>query len=448
MYKRITSILCLLLIVLMISCAKETMIEATADFKITVVNDDYSVPVRLEIENLSKGADTYHWTFEGANITSSTEKTPATLYYNAAGKYVIVLKASNKDGAVAEKRIELVLDAAMKTDFDWEMQGSDIAPVTLQMVNKSLGATSYLWTFQNGIPVTSTEPNPKVLFSSEGEHLIKLVIDNGKESYSMEKSIKVKPAMVLDFDWTVDFIDLDYQAPVKLYVKNRTTNATSFEWTLSGSGGIISKDQDPIINIATAGTYTINLKATNDKESKNLQKQLVVATNQNLLSFNNVKLGINTAHETIGCFFSSTLGKVLKSSEVDETTGSKIDFAFFGLNSSFINNQFISPDQVQRTTFTTIPSAIHTKIINSQELSGQQFSQAQFDALVNGSELSSLAVTETTIGLSPFSQSIKDRIVIFQTEDGRKGAIKILDYVSEGKNSYIVANIKVQKLPD
>jgi PKD repeat protein len=58
------------------SCAREEGIPVTADFSIKIVNEDYSVPVKIEITNKSTGAETYEWSFEGASVTSSTEKTP------------------------------------------------------------------------------------------------------------------------------------------------------------------------------------------------------------------------------------------------------------------------------------------------------------------------------------------------------------------------------------
>ena len=129
------------------SCAREEGIPVTADFSIKIVNEDYSVPVKIEITNKSTGAETYEWEFEGANTTSSNEKTPKNIVYTQAGTYTIKLKASNKDGNEDEKTIEIKVDAAMKVDFEWQMQGTDISPVTLQMVDKSLGATQYLWEF-------------------------------------------------------------------------------------------------------------------------------------------------------------------------------------------------------------------------------------------------------------------------------------------------------------
>lgn len=38
-----------------------------------------------------------------------------------------------------------------------------------------------------------------------------------------------------------------------------------------------------------------------------------------------------------------------------------------------------------------------------------------------------------------------NRIVLFETANGRKGAIKIKEYVSNGAESYIVVDIKMQK---
>ncbi len=435
-------------IFLLSSCAKEEIISVKADFSITVVNDDYSVPVRVEIDNKTTGADTYLWTFEGAVTEESKDKAPKAVYYNTPGTYKISLLASNKDGAQDQCSIEIQIDAAMSVDFDWLMQGSDIAPVTLQMVNTSLGATSYKWEFEGADLTESAEENPRITFLSEGEYAIKLTIMNGRETYSAEKSVTVMPAMTIGFDWTVDFVDLDYQAPVTLHTKNLSTNAFSYEWTfLNAPGDIVSTGQSPDITIASAGIYTLQLKAANDKESKTLQKQITVYEDKNLLTFTNIKLGINTAQADIGCFFSSVLGKVLTKSEITNQTGSKVDFAFFGLDNSFSYNRFISPDKVQQTAFETIPNAISTKIINSQELAGVLLTAGGFDAVDEGNDFSLLDISETAKGLTPFNNTQNNRIILFQTGDGRKGAVKITGYVSNGRQSYILADIKIQKKP-
>ncbi|MBP2617878.1 PKD domain-containing protein [Chryseobacterium jejuense] len=445
------NIVCLLLMVacawMFNACAVEESIPVKADFSIKVVNNDFSVPVKVEITNKSTGADTYEWSFEGASVTSSAEKSPQPITYANPGVYKIKLKASNKDRNVDTKEIEVKADAAVIVDFDWQMQGSDISPVTLKMVNKSLGATQYLWEFESGNPATSNEENPNVVFTTPGDHMIKLTVSNGLETYSIQKTVNVKPAMTIDFNWSVDAIDNDYQAPVLLHLNNLSTNASSYEWTIAGGVPAVSTQVSPDVTLPAAGTYTIILKSTNDKETKTLQKQVTVLPDANLLSFSDIQLGINSAHAAVGCFFSSELGKVIKQGEVNQINGSKIDFAFFGLNSTFLYNQFVAPDEVQNTGFIAIPNASHTKVINSQESVGVQLSPSGFDTLDSGNNFSSINVAETNAGKAPFNNSIVPRVVLFQTADGRKGAIKIKNFVTNGPNSYVVVDIKVQKQP-
>ena len=199
--------------------------------------------------------------------------------------------------------------------------------------------------------------------------------------------------------------------------------------------------------LPVAGDYTISLKATNDKGTKIIQKQIKVFANKNLLNFKNIKLGISAAHSSIGSFFSSQLGKVLTKNEVTASNGAKIDFAFFGLDDRFTYNQIVSPNEVQNTAFLPIPNAISTKIINSQELVGVQLNSSSFDAIEHGNAFNSLNIVESNRGKTPFTGQNTPRIILFQTQDGRKGAIKIKQFVSQGKGSYILTDIKVQKKP-
>ena len=440
------SILILLQITLLFfSCVKEEAIPVVVDFEISVVNEDYSVPVQIKITNKTTGADTYQWTFEGATNTSSSEKDPEIRLYLNKGVFKISLMADNKDGESDTKTIEIQIDAAMKVDIQWEMLGSDILPVTLQMLNTSLGATEWLWEFSGGEPATSTDSIPRVRFVEAGEHTVKLTIFNGRETYSEEKTIVVQPAMTVDFDWTVDAIDDDWQAPLTLHLQNLSTNAFSYEWTVQGAMPYTSTEESPDIVFANAGNYTITMKATNDKESKTVQKQVTIHEDKNLLTFTDIQLGINTAQRTIGCYFSSVLAKVIKSNEVTAEIAPLIDFAFFGLNDDFTFNQFLSPDEVQTTAFTQINGAIHTKIVNSQELTGIQLTSEQFDAIDEGSDFNNIIIEETSAGQSPFDNSITPRVMLFQTSDVRKGAVKITNFVANGKESYITVSIKVQK---
>jgi len=439
-----------LLIYCLLGCAKEEAIPVTADFNIEVVNNDFSVPVQVKITNLTEGADTYNWNFVGAMPENSTDRNPGTIVYTQEGDYSIKLEASNQDGEVDSKTIEIPIDADIAIGFTTDILVDNFPPMEVDITNTTVGADSYNWTFQDGTPTSSTNQHPNnVIFNNPGEHTITLEVSNGLETYQTEQTVTVAPHLVADFDYEVNFEDDDFQAPVTLTLINKSISATSYTWTFTGGTPSTSTDENPTVTFNTSGTYTLELQATNGKETLTTSQSITVVPNTNIRTFQDIKLGINTAHSSnvIGAFFSTITREVYKKEDVTTENGAAIDIAFFGLNQNFNLNKFVSPDQVQTLTYDAIPNATHTKFINLQESCGcaTSMSIAEFDAITEDTLLTGLTITETTGGLQDFDNSVVPRIVLFETQDGRKGALKIKDFVVDGVNSYVVVDIKVMK---
>ena len=129
------------------------------------------------------------------------------------------------------------------------------------------------------------------------------------------------------------------------------------------------------------------------------------------------------------------------------SNGPKIDICFFGLSESFSFNKFLTPTDVQNWTFQAIPGAKNTTLINKQEncSCGSVLSSSQFDAISNGSFFNNMTVPLSATAVSEFDGSIVPRVILFQNADGKKGAIKIKQFVTQGVSSYIICDIKVQK---
>ncbi len=442
---------CLLVLVFFSSCYEETAITIQSDFEISFVNEDKSVPVRIRVENKTKGADEYEWSFDGAEVTSSKDENPGVIKYTKAGDFKIRLKATNVDGEESSVEKQITLHEAIAIDFSAETIGSDFSPVTIKIANATIGdSLTYLWEFEQGTPSTSTDKNPEnILFTAVGEHTIKVTVSNGFESFTSERKVTVLPKLVPDFDWEVDFFDDDYQVPVTIQLNNNSVSATSYEWSFENGVPLNSNEENPTVTFTTPGIYRIILKASNDKATRQLIKTIEVFPNKNLRVFEEVKLGVNAAHNSnvIGAFFSSELRKVLTSNEV--TNESKVDVAFLSLNNTFSFNKFISPDEANSNGFSAIPNATKTKFINNLENCGCgiSFTSDDFDVMENDTPLQTINIVETPNGLLHFNNNLVPRIVLFQTEDGRKGAIKIKEFVDDGVNSFIRCDIKIQKLP-
>jgi PKD repeat protein len=440
----------LLLYVPLAACKKEEAALLTVDFSYTIVNGDFTAPVKVNITNSTTGATHYKWTFAGGMPATSDKKDPGTVVFDSAGDCRVTLDAWNDDNRDS-KTLQIVADSSVTIAFDVVVQVNDFAPARVNMINKSTGGASYKWTFEGGQPAASSVKDPGIInFDTPGEHVISLVVNNGRKDFTLTKKIFLQPVLQPAFTIIPSFDDNDYEAPLTAILHNETVSGLHWKWTTTGSG-VINNDtaREPSVYFSAAGLYTITLTAGNAKETKTVQHTINVLPNTNLRHFNDVRLGINTAHTSVGCFFSTRLQRSFKASDNLTNTGKDIDLVFFGLNEDFTYNRFVSPDSATYYTFDGIPGAKPATIINSQEQCNcsAHMTPAEFDGMSNDALLAGIPTSYTAGGWKQFTNSMAPRVVLFKTSDGRKGAIKIKQFISNGVGSYIVTDIKVQKLP-
>lgn len=427
------------------SCEREQVVAVTTDFSYTVEENNYSIPVKVNLTNKTTGATNYKWTFENGQPATSTQKNPGTIVFPTAGQHRITLKAWNQDERQV-KEIVLELDEAVQIDFDLEVQENDFAPVAVKVLNKTQGASTYSWTFEGGSPATSTATDPGLItFTTPGEHTITLQVANSRSHYTLSKKITVAPALAPDFDIIPENEDLE--APLKVSLQNKTISGTSYTWSAPGGQLTAPNAADTDVLFSQPGSYTVSLQASNGKETKTATRTITVKANSNLATHTDVKLGISAAHATLGSFYSTKLRQVLKKGEVTEANGSLVDLVYFGINSSFSYNKFVSPAEAQNWTFDAIPSATATVYVNSQELCncGLNVTAEDFDSMRDDALLRGLRIVGSAEGDKQFTDAQVPRVVLFQTQDGRKGAIKIKRFVQEGSGSYVLLDVKVQK---
>lgn len=436
----------ILFILLLAACYKEVNRPLTVDFSYTLADTSRTVPLTVNITNQCTGATNFKWSFEGGEPATSDYENPGTIRFTAAGSHKITLEAWNADTRDS-KTIVLELDSAVQVSFDAEIQVNDFSPVQVKVTNHTTGASSYNWTFQDGNPASAnTEAAPTVTFTTPGPHLITLEVSNGGQKFTASKTILVKPALHTDFSVAPSPFDDDYEAPLTAVLTGKSVSYLSQQWDCPG--GVLGSDtlSTNTVFFKDPGTYTITLTNNNGKETQTLSKTITVKPNSRLRTITDVKLGISTSHTDIGCFYSTRLRKVYRKGDDLTADGKEIDLVFFGLNRNFTYNKFVSPDFATSYTFPAIPGATVTRFVNKQEACncGLSFTESDFDNMQNDVPLQALQIPITGGGLQ-FDQTVVPRIILFQTADGRKGAIKIKDYVLEGSTAYIVADIKVQK---
>jgi PKD repeat protein len=440
--------LLLLLLLIFTSCYKETLISIEGDFTTSYVSGDESVPVLIKIDNKITGADTYEWVFEGGNPSSSKKKNPEEVLYASQGTYAITVTITNVDGESRKISKKIVIKEGIAIQFSHTIITSNYSPLEIAIANATPGeGLSYSWVFQGGIPANfSGKTPPNIIFSEPGDHTINLTVSNGFESQTQSQTVTVAPHLISLFTYSPNFEDDDYQSPVTINFVNKSVSATQYNWTFQGGNPATSTVENPVVTFTSAGTHLVTLSAANGKVSKSFSSTITVDPDTNLRVFEDIKIGINSAHATVGAMFSTISRQVYKANEIDSQNSTLIDIAFQGLNSNFTYNKFISPDQVSNYGFLPLNNAQKTIFINSQAgcNCGLNFTETQFDSMINDVPLQAMNIFYSASGAQEFGFSYP-KIVLFKTQDGRKGAIKIKDMVKNGTNSYILCDIKVQK---
>ena len=162
----------------------------------------------------------------------------------------------------------------------------------VQFTDTSTGTpTSWSWSFGDG--VTSTAQNPIHTYAAAGAYLVTLTVANGTGSGSTTRSVTVASAGTAPgtaFNFTPS---APVQGQAVTFTDTSTGAPSSWAWTF-GDGGT-STLQNPPHTFATAGTFTVTLKATNSSGSSLCNLPVTVIASGSSTSFTgNIVLGSPT----------------------------------------------------------------------------------------------------------------------------------------------------------
>lgn len=214
-------------------------------------------PFTVNFTNLSVGANTYNWTFQGGTPGTSTAQNPSVVYATA-GVFDVTLIVSNAIGSdTLTLDNYITVNTAPTVGFTSSINGTNVA-----FTNTSTNATSYAWTFGDG--GTSTATNPTHTYATDGVYTVVLSAMNNCDTVNSTQTVTIVTAPTSGFSannttgcatFTVQFNNLS------------SSNATSWAWSFPGGSPSSSTAQNPSVSYATAGTYSVTLIASNSAGS-------------------------------------------------------------------------------------------------------------------------------------------------------------------------------------
>lgn len=147
--------------------------------------------------DLSTGApESWEWSFEGGNITTSTDKNPE-VRYDKAGVYNVSLKVNKGDESdeITKTAYVNVKGVAPKANFDFPTEAylspeaAMYIPINqaVSFTDKSSGKpTTWQWNFPGAVNTSSSEQNPSVEYTEKGLYSMGLTVSNSVGSNTIE----------------------------------------------------------------------------------------------------------------------------------------------------------------------------------------------------------------------------------------------------------------------
>lgn len=233
--------------------------KPTANF--TYVKNQGSV----QFTNTSIGGTSFSWNFGDGDF--STEENPLHEYTDP-GSYTVTLIVSNECGTNT-KVLLIDLTFIPQADFSSDITEGCI-PFTVHFSDESTYfPTSWLWTFPGGNPATSTQKNPIVTYTIEGEYKVTLTATNiaGSNTIMIDKYIKAKDKPVANFTSVVNGHTVNF---------TNTTPGTglSFIWDFGDSE--TSTQANPVHVYDKAGDYSVMLTVTNACGTNSISKSVTI----------------------------------------------------------------------------------------------------------------------------------------------------------------------------
>ncbi len=210
---------------------------------------------------------TWAWTFPGGVPAASGLQNPV-VSYAAAGVYNVTLQVTNAYGTDTKTIVNYITVNNCPPPPVCNFTGTPTTVCVGSSVTYSDLSTgfpnSWQWTFAGGTPTTSLAQNPVITYNATGVYTVTLICSNGSGTSFLTRTnyitVNACSAPTANFAGAptticagqdVNFFDLSTGGPA------------SWSWTFAGGAPGASALQNPVVNYAAAGTYTVSLTATN-----------------------------------------------------------------------------------------------------------------------------------------------------------------------------------------
>lgn len=151
----------------------------------------------------------------------------------------------------------------------------------VQFTDKSVGASTYNWSFEGGLPSESTLANPKVVFDEVGEYEVSLTINKGTDKEeSKTLNLVVNDVVLPKADFTMNSLQVDtvtvYTNEIVHFSSTSIGTYISYSWQFEGGFPASSTSKSARVSFASVGMFDVKLTITSEWGTDYKEKVVVV----------------------------------------------------------------------------------------------------------------------------------------------------------------------------
>jgi len=197
-----------------------------------------------------------------------------TPYANASEAQIMIENVTGRGNSMYLDNISVIAGCAPSTppvaNFT-SSQNFGCTPLTVEFFDASSGAVqSRLWTFDGGVPSTSTDIAPVVSYNTPGNYDVSLVVTNvaGSDTETKFGYVQVADAPTANFSYTQDGLLVTFT--------NLSTGVSDYLWDFGD--GESSNEENPSHLYPTDGSYIATLTVANACDQVEYSETISVAT--------------------------------------------------------------------------------------------------------------------------------------------------------------------------
>ncbi|OFY18145.1 MAG: hypothetical protein A2W98_07535 [Bacteroidetes bacterium GWF2_33_38] len=295
------------------SVSKEITVNPKPIANFTLSDSIFCAPKTIDFINLSIGGNSYEWYFGDNNFSTSSDSIISHEYNNnqsVPNYFDVSFIVSNIFNCTDEIQKQIVVYPSINADFLTDSIGC--SPLSISLLNTSVGTQDYEWIFGDGI--SSSITNPTHIFTNlstinDTVFTLKLTANsmyNCKDSISKNINVLAVPIAKFVMDNILGC------SPLSINFENTSSSCDLFKWNF-GDGDTISTQQSSLNHIfentiSVPNNYIVELTAQNVNGCTDATSQTVLVYPEIIANF---------YYDSVGC-------SPLQSSFINQSFGANI----------------------------------------------------------------------------------------------------------------------------